>query len=272
MKKNNYLLTIITVCYNAENTIEKCIKSVTNQLNDSVEYLIIDGASTDNTLKIIDKYKRFLKCYSEKDSGIYNAMNKGIDKANGKYILYMNSDDQLKEGVINTILKAIKTNKDCYFGDTQTHYYVSHDDYSRIEIASENFNLLPKNPLYYHQSFWAKKEALIKVGKFDETFKIAADWELMFRLYGSGCSFEHINFVISDYYFGGASAKWHVMERHRVRKKNNAYKIFDKYIIRDFIKFSKDLVLNMIIGNDKHNLLIVKRKGYKLNENFEKDN
>lgn len=263
MKKNKYLLTIVTICYNAEKTIESCIKSVIKQLNDNVEYIIIDGASTDNTLEIVKKYEKNLTIYSEPDNGIYNAMNKGIDKANGKYILYMNSDDQLKDNVIDVIINSCKSDKDCYYGDTITHYMVGNDDYYILEKAIDNFKLLSKNPLYYHQSFWAKKEALIKVGKFDESFKIAADWELMIRLYKNNCSFEHINHVISDYYFGGASSKWHVMERHRVRKKNNIYKYFDKYMFRDFIKFSKNLILDTILGKDKHNYLIAKRKGYK---------
>ena len=273
-KNNNYLLTIVTVCYNSEKTIRNCVESVIKQLNDNVEYIIIDGASKDNTLNILKEYDSNLKIYSERDTGIYNAMNKGIDKANGKYILYMNSDDCLKEGVVDVILNAIKTDKDCYYGDTETHYMVGNDDYSRIEIGLEDFKLLPKNPLYYHQSFWCKKDKMIEVGKFKENdYKIAADWELMFRLYNSGCTFEHVNYIISDYYFGGVSAKWHVWERHRVRKNNNSYKYFDKYLIRDFLKFSKNAILDFILGNDKHNYLIAKRKGFKkIDEKSKKNN
>lgn len=261
----NKKLTIITCCYNSDKTIETCVKSILEQLTEEVEYLIIDGNSKDDTLNILNKYKNKIHIISEKDTGIYNAMNKGIMNAQGDYILFMNSDDKLHKDSLNVILESLKTNKDCYYGDTETHYLVGTSDYSKIEIAGENFKLLSKNPLYYHQSFWCKRSVIEKVGKFDEQFKIAADWELMFRLYNLNYSFEHINSVIADYYFGGVSSKWHVGERHRVRKKNKAYKKFDKYLIRDFLKFSKNLFLDKIIGIDNHNKLIIKRKGFKLN-------
>ena len=269
---DKYLLTIITICYNSGKTIEKCIKSVIEQLTNEVEYLIIDGKSKDNTMEIINKYKDSVRVISEKDTGIYNAMNKGIANAKGKYIIFMNSDDQLRKDAISTILRSVKTDKDCYYGDTQTHYIANGKDYSRIEIAGEKLELLKKDPIYYHQSFWCTKEAMEKVGKFDESYRIAADWELMVKLYNRGCSFEHVNFVVSDYYFGGMSAKWHVGERHRVRKNNNLYKVFDKYIFRDFLKALKNLILDKIIGIDKHNMLIIKRKGYKNSESNKESN
>jgi len=261
--KNKYLLTIITCCYNSEKSIENCVKSVLKQITDDVEYLIIDGASTDNTLNILEKYSDKIRIVSEKDSGIYNAMNKGIDKAQGKYIIFMNSDDKLRDGALEVILNSVKTNRDCYYGDTETHYVAHGEDYSRIEIAEEDFHLLNKGVYYYHQSFWCTKKCLLKIGKFQEQYKLAADWDLMYRLNSAGCSFEHVNFVIADYYHGGSSYKWHVWENHLVRKNNKAYKFIDWYIIRDFIKFSKNAILDKIIGIDNHYLLIAKRKGFK---------
>src|ERR1700733_2398323 len=89
-------ITIITVCYNACHCIEKTIKSVINQTYPNIEYIIIDGASTDGTLEVINKYKNHVqKLISEKDNGIYDAMNKGVRHCSGEIIYFLNADDRL---------------------------------------------------------------------------------------------------------------------------------------------------------------------------------
>ena len=88
---NNPLLTIVTVCYNAVDEIEKTILSVINQTYENIEYIIVDGASTDGTLNVINKYRDFISCcISEPDGGIYEAMNKGIKLATGEWINFLN--------------------------------------------------------------------------------------------------------------------------------------------------------------------------------------
>ena len=96
MNGNSPLVSIITVCYNAEKTIEKTLVSVTSQDYPNIEYIIIDGLSSDNTLDVVGKFKSSiaLMC-SEKDQGIFDAMNKGMQKATGEYLWFIHADDQI---------------------------------------------------------------------------------------------------------------------------------------------------------------------------------
>ncbi|MCH2022988.1 MAG: glycosyltransferase [Saprospiraceae bacterium] len=103
-------VSIITVCYNTEKTIEKTIKSVLEQDYSNIEYIIIDGLSSDRTLEIVNQYKSNIACViSEKDSGVFDAMNKGLEKANGEYIWYLNADDQIYAP--NTLSLAMENHK-----------------------------------------------------------------------------------------------------------------------------------------------------------------
>ena len=105
MLKNIPLISIITITYNEEKYLEKTIQSVINQNYKNFEYIVIDGNSTDNTVNIIKKYKNNIDCYiNEKDSGIYDAMNKGINKANGRWINFMNGGDTFAN---NSVLKNL---------------------------------------------------------------------------------------------------------------------------------------------------------------------
>jgi glycosyltransferase involved in cell wall biosynthesis len=114
----NLKITIITVCYNSEKTIEKTLESVANQKISNIEHLIIDGKSTDQTLLLVKKYPHIKKIISENDDGIYEAMNKGIEIASGDIIGFLNSDDfYVKNNILSTILNIFDQNPNidgCY--------------------------------------------------------------------------------------------------------------------------------------------------------------
>ncbi|EIT1317989.1 glycosyltransferase, partial [Escherichia coli] len=117
---NKPTLTIVTVVYNGEMYIEDTIKSVLSQnCNDDIEYIIIDGASTDNTLNIVNSYKNEISyIISENDNGIYDAMNKGVLKASGNYIGFINADDFYNKDVLCQVIKVMKENKyDVIYGN-----------------------------------------------------------------------------------------------------------------------------------------------------------
>ena len=120
------LVSIITVCYNSEKTISKTIESIINQTYKNIEFIIIDGKSDDKTLEIIDNYKNNIsKIISEKDNGIYDAFNKGLNICNGDLIGFVNSDDILTPNALEILVKYYNkhTDRDFFFGAVKKNLY-----------------------------------------------------------------------------------------------------------------------------------------------------
>lgn len=248
-------LTIITVCYNSEQTIERCINSVQKQLNSYVEYLIVDGNSKDNTLDIIKRYAdtdENIRYISENDSGIYDAMNKGINLANGKWIYFVNSDDCIKEDVMQKVIKVIRQDKyDCIYGNIEEILEYEKNLYFREIKANKKLCELKKGMVVPHPGFFCKTDVIRELGGFDTRFKIAGDWDLVLRMYVNGYKFYYIDEIISEFYLGGACSASHNIERHAVRKKNNTYKLMDTYLIKDVFNSYKATIAKLILGSYK---------------------
>ena len=178
-------ISIITPSFNSEKTIEDTIKSVISQTYQDKEYLIIDGGSKDNTLKVVEKYQnKISKIVSEKDKGLYDAINKGIKLATGEIIGNLNSDDVYENNkVLELVAKTFEeTNCDVCWGDL---VYVKKDDLNKItriwkssEFKTGKFKTGWHPP---HPSFFVKHEVYEKFGVFREDLEIAADYELMLR-------------------------------------------------------------------------------------------
>lgn len=242
-------LSIITVCYNSEEHIKRCIESILPQLNEETEYIIIDGASKDSTLNIIEetaKDNQFVSVYSEPDNGIYDAMNKGINKAHGEFVIFINSDDALFGGAVKKILDCIGKNSDCdcIYGDADVIEWDENGNEIPIKTwyGDKNTANIEHTMICSHQSFVARKSKIEKLGGFYLGLKIAADWDLILRLYKSGCEFQYLNSTISVFSRGGVScSKDHEKERHLVRKRNKCYKFFDKeyYIVKKTELYNK---------------------------------
>lgn len=227
------ILSIITVCYNSEQTIQRCVDSIVEQLNDKIEYLIIDGASTDNTIARIKKYKE-IRYISEKDSGIYNAMNKGILKAEGDWILFINSDDSLMPNVLKEILPYLNEKIDCLYGDVRGVIYDGEDKYYK-DIKAREIDALFEHMIACHQSIFMRKSMMKKLGGFNEKYKIAADWDLFIKVRKNNYMIKYIPQIISEFDMGGVSnTKTYILELHRIRKENRLYTFFDKCFLKDF--------------------------------------
>ncbi|PBQ31321.1 glycosyl transferase [Sphingobacteriaceae bacterium] len=178
-------ISIITITYNSAATLEETLLSVINQTYHDIEYIIVDGKSTDDTLKIIDKHKdKISKVISEKDKGLYDALNKGIDMATGDVIGILHSDDfYIDNQVIEKYAKTfLKNNSDSVYSDL---YYVDKSNTDKIirkwksgDYSEKSFinGWMPPHP-----TFFLKKEIYKKFGKFNTDFKSAADYELMLR-------------------------------------------------------------------------------------------
>lgn len=178
-------VSIITVTYNSAGTLEQTILSVIKQTYPNIEFIIVDGGSTDDTLKILDKYRVSIsKQISEKDNGLYEAINKGIDMAEGDVIGILHSDDfYIHEKVIENYVKLFESKPcDAVYTDL---YYVDRDNIDKIKRKWKSGEYKEGSFLYGwmppHPTFFVRKSMYDKYGKYILNFKTAADYELMLR-------------------------------------------------------------------------------------------
>ena len=174
-------ISIITVSFNAIKTIEQTILPVINQTYSNLEYIIIDGGSTDGTVDIIKKYSDKISYWiSEPDKGIYDAMNKGAFKATGIYIQYLNSSDVIyKTTTINDIISQLPNNN--YYPDIIYGDMIIEKRFGTFYMKPISLTEFQDSFPMYHPSSWIKKELLQKI-KFDTNFKISADFNLFRNL------------------------------------------------------------------------------------------
>lgn len=218
-------ITIITVCFNAEKTIAETIESVLSQDYPIYQYIIVDGKSTDGTIRIINRYTskfqekgiRFVY-YSEEDEGIFDAMNKGIKYASGDWVYFLNSDDTLySQDTIKKVFSSDYEDVDCVYGDTVNKH--GKQIYYRASLPIDVVTY--RNP-YVHQALFCKRGILEKYS-FDTNYKYSADFDQCVRMYVDGISFRHISIPIALFSLEGRSQKDFrigVKEFERIRKNN----------------------------------------------------
>ena len=207
-------ISIITATFNRGHFIESCILSILRQDIKDVELIIIDGLSTDSTfekLRPLIKKNKNIKFYSETDSGIYDALNKGIDKANGEIIGFLHSDDVFYNSeVLKKIICKFKNHDiDGLYGNLE---YVEKIDTNKVvrfwESCAFNNNLLRKGWAPPHPTLFLKSNIYKKHGKFDLKFKISADYDFMLRIFkDDSLKFEYVPRVITRMRTGGVSNK-----------------------------------------------------------------
>lgn len=179
-------ISVITVSYNSENTIEDTIKSVINQRYSNLEYIIIDGGSTDGTLEKINKYRDQIDIMiSEPDNGFYDGINKGIKRCTGDVVGLVNADDFYTDSsCVEKIAEAFSKNNnvDCVYGDL---VYVEQEDTDKVvrvwKSKEYEDNLFLTGWMPPHPTFYARKSLFDQFGYYDTNFKISADYELMLR-------------------------------------------------------------------------------------------
>lgn len=213
------LFTIITVCYNAESKIESTIQSVLGQNYKDFEYLIIDGESTDATLSIIHKYEndKTLRIYSEKDFGIYNAMNRGICRARGKYIYFLNAGDLFCDESILQRMAEVIQNDDCvYYG--KVHYVDEQNINYYSEIASNMDEFGQKLGMEWmpcHQAIFAPRNIMARY-YFDESYKIRADYAWIVDAYLDAVTFAGTDLIVAEFDTEGVSSDIKYREQFNV--------------------------------------------------------
>lgn len=220
----NPLISILTVSYNSEKTIGKTIQSVLDQTYNHIEYIIIDGASTDSTLDIIKKSEsQFIernityKYISEPDKGIYQAMNKGIACCNGDLIGIINSDDWYETNAVQEIAFAYSQNKDY---DIFHGVLMVFDENNSPKHIIGHYSQFLSEGMIEHPTCFVKRNCYHTIGDFDTSYRSAADYEWMLRARAAGLKFLFTNRLIANFRLGGISeSKSGFLEDFDIKKK-----------------------------------------------------
>lgn len=218
------MVTIITASYNAAKTIRQTIASVRNIKTEGIEYIIIDGLSTDATCDIIRENMDIIDFFiSERDDGIYDAINKGIRVAHGEYTLFLAADDLIIPGAIEHFLETVKRDTDVWSGSI-----VFHNKYGYfIEKSERNLEQLKHECSLRHPATFFKRSSFDTYGYYDSTFKCSGDREIFLRFYINGANFQVEDFLIEIFNEGGISTSnpldLPVKEGRMIEKRYNIY-------------------------------------------------
>lgn len=200
-------ISIITPVFNAVETIEKTILSVIQQSVDSeLEYIVIDGGSTDGTQDIVQKYRDHVSLYiCEKDNGVYDAMNKGIVYATGEVVGIINADDWYNDGALSIVESEFKKDPSIEILYSPVDTYFNNKYLTRFIPGSlEN---LPFKFTINHPSCFVKKSVYDRIGSFNLSYTIAADYDFVFRAYNAKVNFHLVEYSLASYSLNGMSGK-----------------------------------------------------------------
>lgn len=247
-------ISIVTVSYNTYNCIEKTIRSVTEQTYGNMEYIIIDGGSTDGTQKIIEEYKDKIAYFvSEKDKGLYDAMNKGIAAATGDYLLFMNADDVFASShVLDQIAQFIMNNPemDVIYGNSEQVL-----EYGTYEVKPQVAYIDHKMAISHQATF--VRLPLLRSHPFKLKYRFAADFEQLSSLYLAGYTFKYIDCLIARVEMtGGTTYNNFVQSTHELydiiesrgvdMSHERRMMIFRKRIVRSFRQYLPRCITNPI--------------------------
>lgn len=225
-------ISIITINYNNAVGLQKTIKSVVAQTSSDIEYIVIDGGSTDGSVGVIEEYKSHIAYWvSEVDRGIYHAMNKGIERATGTYCQFLNSGDWLVAPETTCQMLSAVDGSPIAYGNLLKRWTNGKIYRNKYTDANSLFN-------YYsgtlnHASAYIRRDLFTKYGLYDESLKIVADWKFYLLTIGMhGEPVQYINIDVANFDMGGISNQQSALEkaeRHRILKE-----IMPTNLLRDF--------------------------------------
>ena len=256
----NLKISVITIAFNCENEIEDTIRSVVNQTYPNKEYIIIDGASTDNTMAVVNMYKDKIDVIvSEPDKGRSDAFNKGIQRATSDYIVMMNAGDLLTEDALEKFAKNYVEGYDVIKGNTLRWNPDTGSNYRERPVIK--YPAIPFNFLVCHQSTYISKKAYEKYGDYLIDFRVAMDLELMLRFTRLGARFHAIDEDLAIFRMGGISQtsrnrRYKEMKEALVLNDRNAFEtaVFMAYVhlrtwTRDLLNRINPDLKNRLIGS-----------------------
>jgi len=221
-------LSIITITYNSAQTLQRALESVQSQTYKDIEHVIVDGASTDGTKELIETYAKAhanVRWVSEKDKGIYDALNKGIKLATGDVIGFLHSDDVLysADSIEHIAAAFAQKDVDVVYGDLQ--YCRGSKVVRRWKSNDFNPRALKYGWMPPHPTVYVRKEVYQQVGEYDEWFRISADYDMMLRIFTAGYKSRYLPEVLVSMEVGGASNK---NTRARLSKTQEDYIVLKK--------------------------------------------
>lgn len=233
------MISIITINYNNKTGLENTVKSVVNQTFTNFEYIVIDGGSTDGSAEYIESQKDKIDYWiSEPDSGIYNAMNKGIKVAKGEYLLFLNSGDELYDlEVLKKNIATIHTEDFVYFDislifsdETKIHQYPESLNFESFIVGSLG-----------HPTTFIKRGLFSRIGLYDEGLKIVSDWKFfMIAIVKYGCSSRKVNTILAKFYMDGISSN--NKEEEQLERQNVLKTYFNENLrLIELERFLKDM-------------------------------
>lgn len=238
-------LSIITINFNDFEGLQKTIESVINQTYLDYEFIVIDGGSSDHSKSVIEKNQSKITYWvSEKDTGIYNAMNKGILKAKGEYCLFLNSGDYLFNATVLENVFSNKSEADIIYGNMQIDWGNGNMTIGKMpqKIAFEQMYL---DTLWHPVSF-IKRNLFEKCGMYNEAYKIVADYDFFFKvIIMHSVSMQYVDLVISSYNVNGLSS----LAENKILEKNERQKVKQSYLPAAIIEFADQKCTAQQIGN-----------------------
>ncbi len=238
------LFSIVTINYNNSIGLTRTIESVISQTYLGIEYILIDGASTDDSLLIVESYKNKISmCISEPDKGVYDAMNKGWKIAKGKFVLFLNSGDIFANShVISNVYKMIDKSADIVYG---CHLWGSIEGERWNPKKDFKFRQILNHTPISHQATFIKKSQLEKVGGFKEQYKIIADWGVLVDSMLSHARLQKISLDICIAEIAGISnvSEYEVMKERNIYLKRHHFIPFfvNKYVILPLLMLIKSV-------------------------------
>lgn len=248
------LVSVITVVYNGEAHLAQTMASVLGQSYDNIEYIIVDGGSTDGTVKIIRRFENQIDYWvSESDQGIYDAMNKGIDLAHGDLIGLLNADDYYEPEAIKWVVGQYQKDqeKTIYYGNN----YVIQEDL-KLRYKSYPHMQYWRGMCVCHQALFVHKDVYGIIGKYDTHFKMAADYHFILRSFFSGISYRYINEFLVNYRNTGLSSDDYLLsigeakDAHKMYYTNFSFErfVYLLFYYKTFFIFYLQKVINAIFG------------------------
>lgn len=232
-------LSIITVCYQARKALEATMENVLAQTFRSFEYVVVDGASSDGTQKLLEQYEnRFSQANisfiysSEPDKGIYDAMNKGTRLARGEWLLFLNAGDLLSEPEVLKHIFEKPQKAQILYGDTIGIYQGNQKKYPALPLDHLTYEMA-----FCHQSALVRRE-LLKASPYDLSYRVCADHKFFLSMYLKGCAFAYLPMTISIYEIAGYSDKNKLLshrEKLRMQKELGIFCITPAWIGREIV-------------------------------------